>query len=162
MIKPTDTRIIVRLKETDKTAIEYVHGLAAVVRRYCCFARDASGEVYRCNLSGGYYMKQGEAFLTKLVMSMMRLYAPEKYTSHKVKEVIKYLTDDAPMLLDRPPMNRLNLLNGIFNLETGELEPHSYKYLSAVQLPINYDPEATCPAWEKFICETFPADSQDL
>jgi putative DNA primase/helicase len=35
-------------------------------------------------------------------------------------------------------------------------------HLSPVQLPVMYYPRATCPAWERFVSDVFPADAQEL
>lgn len=40
--------------------------------------------------------------------------------------------------------------------------PHSPKFLSPVQLPIRFDPAAKCPAWDQFIAEVFPGDSEAI
>jgi putative DNA primase/helicase len=45
----------------------------------------------------------------------------------------------------------LNLQNGILNMHTLELTPHSPDQLSLVQLPVNYDPNARCPQITKFL-----------
>jgi len=46
-------------------------------------------------------------------------------------------------------------------LDTGkrQLLPHTPEFLSTVQLPVNYDPAATCPQWERFAAETLPSDA---
>ena len=36
------------------------------------------------------------------------------------------------------------------------------RYLSVVQLPVRYDPKATCPNIEAFVASTFPPDANDL
>ena len=40
-------------------------------------------------------------------------------------------------------------VNGVIDLETGELLPHSPAYLFSQKLPVAYDPDATCPVWEE-------------
>lgn len=45
----------------------------------------------------------------------------------------------------------INLLNGIYNVRTQELEPHNRQMYFTSQLPFQYDPAATCPTWEKFL-----------
>lgn len=50
---------------------------------------------------------------------------------------------------------RINLLNGIFNLNTMKLEDHSEDFLSSIQLPVIFDKNAKCPLWEKTLSEIF-------
>lgn len=50
------------------------------------------------------------------------------------------------------------LVNGVYDTETGVLLPHSPDHLLTVQLPYAYDPEATCPRWERFLEETLITD----
>ncbi len=50
---------------------------------------------------------------------------------------------------------RINLLNGIYNLDTMKLEDHSEEFLSSIQLPIIFDKDASCPMWEKTLSEIF-------
>ncbi|MGI9072522.1 MAG: DNA primase family protein [Bryobacteraceae bacterium] len=48
--------------------------------------------------------------------------------------------------------------NGIFNLQTHQLEPHTSAWLSPIQLPVAYDPDAKCPAWDAFLEAVLPTD----
>lgn len=65
---------------------------------------------------------------------------------------------------ESPNRNRrhVNLRNGIFNIDTGELMPHSPDCLSTIQLPLNYDPFAVCPRWLQFIDEIQPEPESRL
>lgn len=45
----------------------------------------------------------------------------------------------------------LNLRNGMLDLRTLELLPHDPKYGSTVQLGIDWNPEATCPHYERWL-----------
>lgn len=47
----------------------------------------------------------------------------------------------------------LNLINGTFSLHALELRPHAAEDLFTYQLDYRYDPQATCPQWEKFVSE---------
>jgi len=49
----------------------------------------------------------------------------------------------------------LNFRNGTVDLRTGRLRPHDKADLLTVLLPMDYDPEAQCPRWEKFLTEIF-------
>ena len=66
-----------------------------------------------------------------------------------------------PELQDLCP-DVINLKNGLFDLSTGELLPHTPDHLSSVQIQIEYDPTATCPKIDKFIKQVFPADAIKL
>jgi putative DNA primase/helicase len=46
---------------------------------------------------------------------------------------------------------KLNVRNGTINLRTGELLPHNPKDHITKLAPVEYDPGATCPLWEKFL-----------
>ena len=81
------------------------------------------------------------------------------WSSKLAREVVEYIRTDAPQLWERPPDGTLNLKNGLLDIATRELKPHSTKFLSTVQLPVAYEPEARCPATEKFVQETFPEDA---
>jgi len=49
--------------------------------------------------------------------------------------------------------NYINLENGLFNLDTLELEPHRPELYMTYQLPFSYDSDATCPTFTRFIHE---------
>lgn len=49
--------------------------------------------------------------------------------------------------------SKVNLSNGVFDLETGELAPHSPDYGFTYVLPYDYDPGATCPTFENFLAD---------
>ena len=49
----------------------------------------------------------------------------------------------------------LSVANGTIDLRTGELLPHRRDDLITVRSPVVYDPDATCPRWDRFIAEVF-------
>ena len=49
----------------------------------------------------------------------------------------------------------INANNGIVDIKNDQLIPHSHKYLFKYCTAIDYDPEAKCPAWDKFLAEVF-------
>jgi len=52
----------------------------------------------------------------------------------------------------------INFPNGMFNVETGQMLPHSRDYYSSIQMEYSYDPEAECKEWNKFINEVTDGD----
>ncbi len=85
-----------------------------------------------------------------------------RWSSRLAEEVIEYIRVDTSELWERPPHDTVNVLNGLLNVNTSELRPHRPDFLSPIQLPVTYDPDAVCPAWDKFIADVFPEDAQAL
>jgi putative DNA primase/helicase len=56
----------------------------------------------------------------------------------------------------------LNLQNGLFNLETYQLQPHSSDIYSTIQLGVKYDPSAKCDKWIKALNEIFQDDQEKI
>lgn len=55
------------------------------------------------------------------------------------------------VLPDRASEPLLNCKNGMLDLRTLELKPHDPKYLSGRQLPLDWDPDATCPTYDAWL-----------
>ena len=53
-----------------------------------------------------------------------------------------------------------NCANGTIDLRTGELSQHNRADLISKLSETNYDPNARCPMWEKFIAEVFVNDDE--
>lgn len=78
------------------------------------------------------------------------------HTKH-VLDLIRY-SDNAARITCKPLPQFINVPNGMVDWETGELLAHASQYLSTVQLPVEYDPDATCPKVERFLEEVLPPD----
>jgi len=84
----------------------------------------------------------------------------DSFTTRRFNEVLAWVETQSRR--DPEDANRhfglLNCKNGMVDWRTGELLPHSPNYLSTVQFPVSYDPEATCPKIQKFLDEVLPPD----
>jgi len=75
----------------------------------------------------------------------------------KEAERVEYLNaveanDVSPLsFLSTPPEGLINLANGVLDIETGQLAPHTPDYNFTYCLPYDFNPSATCPTWDKFI-----------
>ena len=98
-------------------------------------------------------------FVKKLLVSWN---LTTKWSSARSEEVIEFIRVDAPTLWERPPLQLLNVRNGLLHLESGLLKPHSADHLSSVQLPVIFNPAATCPVWDGFVEDVFPGDARDF
>lgn len=135
--------------------------LAAAILDTDHFAQDAGGRLYVYR--DGHYGPHGVRYVLARVKALLASWnESDKWSSYKGSEVVEYLRVDAPFLWERPPVERINLLNGLLDLATGELRPHSPQWLSSIQIPLTYDPHATCPAWDQFVNETFPEGARAL
>lgn len=122
------------------------------------FAQDAGGKLYL--FAQGVYKPVGKPQIRRRVKDLLNEWGlAKKWSTHRTQQVVEYIRTDAPTLWERPPFDTINLLNGLLNVATRGLLPHSPEFLSPVQLPVAYDPDAECPAWEKFVSETFPIDA---
>jgi putative DNA primase/helicase len=63
-----------------------------------------------------------------------------------------------PADLDRDPM-LLNVANGTLDLRTGRLRDHDRTDLMTKLAPVTYDPDATCPLWERFLERIMDGDA---
>lgn len=125
------------------------------------FAQDAGGKLYV--YGGGTYRPRGETHIRRRVKALLEAWdAADEWSSHRANEVVEYIRVDAPELWDRPPVTYVNVQNGLLNIETGGLKPHSPGFLSTTQIPVAYNPSATCPAWDQFVAATFPEDARDV
>jgi P4 family phage/plasmid primase-like protien len=125
------------------------------------FARDAGGQLYVFEC--GAYRPHGEASIAQRVKAILLANGDsKKWSSHRAREVHEFIRVDAPFLWERPPVDTLNLLNGLLDLPTRALKLHTPEQLSLVQLPVTYDPTATCPRWESFIARVLPDDCRTL
>jgi putative DNA primase/helicase len=125
------------------------------------FAQDAGGKLYR--FSDGVYKQFAERFIKRRVKELAEEWGETKrWSAHRANEVTEYIRADAPVLWERPPLDEINLRNGIFNIWTRCLRDHDPAFLSTVQIPVEYDPDAACPEWDKFVATTFPEDAQAL
>lgn len=59
--------------------------------------------------------------------------------------------------LDADPM-LFNCSNGTLDLRTGTLRPHDVGDLLTKLSPINFDPAASCPLWERFLERVVPSE----
>lgn len=120
--------------------------------------------------SGGIYTAEGA---TKLITETVRGILAENFNVFNLTSVIAHvkaatyyqgaresfgMVDEAGNSYD----NLLCINNGILDVLTGELTPHSPKQIFLSKLPLTYKPEADCPNIKKFISSIFEPDDTHL
>ena len=133
---------------------------------------DDTGEVYRkakdtvasiyteaSSLAAEASNEEDEAHRAKKAEIAEALLKWAKQTEARTKiEAMVALAESEPGIpvtpdqLDTNPW-LLNVLNGTINLWTGQLRDHRREDLITNLAPVEYDPIATCPTWEAFLCQ---------
>jgi putative DNA primase/helicase len=58
------------------------------------------------------------------------------------------------------PKGLLACRNGLLEFETGRLWDHDPRFFGINSVDFDFDPEASCPRWERFLGEVFPGDGE--
>lgn len=160
--KPSDREFVVQCLPT----VGATRALAEVLCRTHYFARDPSGALFV--YVGGVYRPRGEAFVAaelKRRLAELNLNGdkgPLSWSRNRAAEVAAYISADAPLVWERPPVHEVNVANGILDVLTGKRGEHDPDYLSVIQLPVTYDARATCPNWDRFVATTFAEDARRI
>jgi putative DNA primase/helicase len=97
----------------------------------------------------GVYLPNGESIIREEVRAKLA----DKTTSHLVTEVLEHVKDLTNTQRQAFNLNvdLICLENGVYDLETGQLQPHSPNVLFLQKHPIDFDPNAQCPKIEEFL-----------
>lgn len=147
--------------------VVYVHGLGWHVwdgRRWCEDKSDAQVTRMMQALSltwadaGKYFTAQANTAAAdvaykqaRALLNLARIRAALELA--KVEETIHYAENP----FDRDSM-LLNVTNGVLNLRTGELHPHSPDYMCSRMCRVAYNPTARAERWTRFMREVFGGD----
>ncbi len=138
-----------------------VRRLAEEICKVEYFAQDLGKKLYVYR--GGVYKPRGEEVVRRKVKSLTQKWQQdEEWSSHLANEVAEYIRVDASELWERPPLDLLNVQNGLLRIEDKKLLSHTPEHLTTVQLPVDFDPVATCPEIDNFIQQIFPEDAFSL
>ncbi len=132
-------------RETDKTRFSnYEYEIRT---RYPHLKKNEVGIVF--DYRDGVYTMMTDQQLSNLILSMMHEDMLWGYrTKRNVSDKVACLVSIVPDLVLTPDKGDLfNVRNGILQLSTGVLMPHTPDYVSLVQSPVAYDPDATAPTW---------------
>lgn len=100
----------------------------------------------------GVYKAGAESFIETQIENII---PPETITKNLIEEVLGHIQRSTYRKLKEfnsdPFM--LNLKNGILDIRTFEFKPHTPAFLSTIQIPVTYNPEAKSDLWEKVVNE---------
>src|SRR5207244_5349 len=67
--------------------------------------------------------------------------------------------DFAVIGTSQPSLDVLNVANGLLHWPSGKLDPHTPAFLSTAQIPVAWNPDATCPVVSQFLADILPDDA---
>lgn len=123
----------------------------------------AHGSMVALYRDGRYVLDRGREQLFAAVQEKLGEEYRPNWRATIEEVLIGRLAMDGTRLPERMPEPLLNCRNGMLDLRTGELKPHDAAYLSASQIPVNWDPGAKCPQYEAWLPTVLPgAQTADL
>jgi len=102
--------------------------------------------------TNGVYKAGAESIIAKQIENIV---PTETITKNLVEEVLGHIRRSTYEPRDRfnSTPDVINLKNGLLNLRTFELKPHTPDFLSTIQIPVEYNPNAKSESWEKVVHE---------
>jgi putative DNA primase/helicase len=109
--------------------------------------------------SEGFYQPYAESLIKQECKARLE----EEYRINRVHEVLDYIKASTFQNRREEAPNLVPLKNGVLDIATGELKTHSPEYMFFNLLPVEYNPNATCPKILKFLGEiTVTKEDVDL
>lgn len=133
-----------------------------MVRKYMIKILDQEVAFFRYN--GKCYEQCTEKTLNNLCQSELAAYR-HLFSKSNMHEMIHYAIGDALVDSEDARINQvkyLTLQNGLYDLDSGELIPHSSDIFTTNLLPYDFDPLATCPRFIQFLQEIFEEDQTKI
>ena len=132
-------------KETDK--VRFTNYEREIVVNHPYLRKNEIGIVF--NYDHGVYKMMSDMEISNLVLNglyddMLWNYRTKKNVSDKVACLLSIIPD-LELTNDRGWI--MNVKNGLLNIYTRVLQPHTPNFVSLVQSPVDYDPKAVCPTW---------------
>lgn len=132
--------------DTEKLIQQQVASIKS--RRFIKTIKD-SGTMFVYDDDKGIYVPQAEETIAQEIEATL----VEKSSDYVVKEVIHKIQRSTYVDVDDFDCDErlVHVGNGVLDLDTLTLEPHSRQYLSLRKIAANYDPDADCPVFRKML-----------
>lgn len=103
------------------------------------------GAIYLFN--GTHYERSSKDFVTEFAQEHFFPICEKNAEREEFWNIVKANNGRESNFFDTPE-GLINLRNGVLNVETMELLPHSSDYGFLYCLPYDYEPDAVCPTWD--------------
>ena len=159
MINKTLSNILNSIKPGYNKSPEYVchEILQAALRVRSDLASFESGSVY-C-FTGTHWENLDPHIISLLTKHSLINYTGNQVEGSKrkaVEEMVKQLPYTVMTMGVEQAKGKINFQNGTLNLKTNRLEPHRKEDFFRYVLPYQYEPQATCPMFRKYLAEVIP------
>jgi len=97
----------------------------------------------------GYYQEKGQQIIREEAERRLQ----DEFRDRRVREVIAIIESRNYIKRQdfRPPKRKINLKNGVYDLETDQLEEHRPSYFFTHKIETRYDPTKDCPNINQFL-----------
>ncbi len=107
----------------------------------------------------GVYLNNGETVLKALIEAEFGAITSEGLVRDIVGKVKRRTYRDRNQFNNK---QILNVKNGLLDLDTLEIQPHTSEYISTAQLEVSYDPNAKCTKIDAFIKDVIKSEDWQL
>lgn len=89
----------------------------------------------------------------EVIQDYMTSVLGEDFNRSLMYDVREYIRGRTMVEMVEPPLELVCVANGIVDITTGKMIPHSPEYYFRSKLPASFDADAKCPKFEKFLSE---------
>lgn len=123
-----------------------------------CVQND-NGTMYIYNLQGFY--EEAESWKMGKIIKYLMCQVKDLWTLQRENASLdSYQRSLSKVVKSFNVTDNINLLNGVLDIQTGELHQHSQNFYTTIKLPIAYDPNAKCDRFLNFIKEITRNDNE--
>ena len=139
--------------ETIKHTPDYI-GMASTLKQ--CNLFKTIGEV-SYTYGEGYWSRIGDTAFDSMIFKLTKNAVKPNHINgfRRTVKAVCYSEDH-----DSANDGLLNLRNGVLDIKTGNLLKHSNKYLFFNRVEVDYNADAKCDLWLKYLNETFGGDTE--
>ena len=129
--------------------------LAEVIEQAGHVRKGVDRKLYRYR--DGVYRSDGEDYAKDQVRRLLDEDCQAKHFGNVVAWLDSHLAEQPAQSADI-----VNVSNGLLHLDTLKIEPHDPDLFSTIQLPVAWEPSASCPRVERFLADVLPDDAVDF
>jgi len=146
-IQEAFTKVLKDRKEADK--VRFSNYEREILAEHPYFKKNEIGIVF--DYKDGVYKMLSDQQVSDIVLNglyedMLWGYRTKKNVADKVACLISIIPE---LKISNDGGYIANVKNGLLDIYTKELKPHNPDFVTLIQYPVIYDPEAKCPVWDK-------------